>query len=352
MARPMETRILTTGSPQETGGFYVITPKAILADEVQASNLFEDLKQGILDLDHLRSQVRRAMEILKLDYNRIMPRTRLRLRPWSLKKGHPPYAVYWIFVNRRRPYAETLLDQVIENMKPRRFVRFKVGDRERLHWGIYHGGLAEHRRTVQAYDRRAAALNEAHRRAARGLDSLRKILSRRPEDELRGDLIPDLPRACWTDSCPWELHRLYTFAWIWVHFVAGTTRSLRVLAERLAGERLPRGLTLKFRQDAEHPYGQILWSGAGGRSSFARLTGRETRNLKLRSGDRKIIAQIERERRPLVRRLGCLTRLLKKVRMKTMTAIRQTGHALDRAFDGWCPYPEIPTGVAKMGGRF
>ena len=305
-----------------------------MAIEAEAENLFVQLRQRIDELVTLRTQAERAMEDLKDDYNLSVPATRLRLRPWSLKRGLPPYAVYWIFVNLRRKLAETVLDRAIERLKPRRFVRFKVGERRRLRWGIFHGGLAAERRTVLAFDREAASLNEAHRVAARALDSLRKMLDSRSGGAYDSTRIPLMPRDCYSDCCPRELHRLYGLHWRFAHVLLAAGSSLRDLADRLRHERLPGGLRLKFRRNPEHPFGQLLWSGAGGRVAFSKLTGKNTRMLRLRSGDRKIIARIERDRRPRVRWLGSLTRLLKRLRMKTLTAIGKAKQALARGVHG------------------
>src|SRR5258708_22196508 len=135
----MIDRISATGSPRETPGSYGITPRALSAVDAEAERLFVQLRERIDSLVALRIQAEGAMEDLKVDYNLSVPATRLRLRPWSLEKGLPPYAVYWIFVNRRRRLAETVVDQAIERLKPRRFVRFKVGNRRRLRWGIFYG---------------------------------------------------------------------------------------------------------------------------------------------------------------------------------------------------------------------
>jgi hypothetical protein len=120
-------------------------------------------------------------------------------------------------------------------------------------------------------------------------------------------------------------------SWKFVHLVAGMARHLEVFARGLKGEDLPEGLRLKFRRNADHPYGQLLWVWTRGRVSFSRLTERQTRMARIGSRGRKAIARIERQRRPLIRRLGRLTRLLKKIRMKTLRATRKAEGAMVEA---------------------
>jgi len=325
------SRILTTGSPGEAPGSYETSPRPVLAMETSAAWLFAELQRRIDALVALRAQAEFGMVDLKDEYNQSVPPTRLRLRPWSRAKGMPPYAIYWIFVGRRRRLAESVVDRAIERLRPRKFVRFKVGARRQLRWGIFRGGLTAHRATVLAFDRRAAAFNQAHRAAARALDSLRKMLDSRAGGREAEVTIPLLPRDCCPDRCPKELHRLYMLHWRYAHVLAAVAAELETLAERSSRERLPGGLRLTYRRDAEHPFGQLLWSAASGRVAFSKLSGRALRMLRLRSADRRVIARVERERRRQVRELGRLTSLIKKIRMKSLAEIRLSTRVLAEA---------------------
>lgn len=323
-------RVLTTGSPAPTLRSYETSPRRFSAIGALAARLFAELRRRIDTLVALRTRAEYAMLDLKEEYNRSVPPTRLRLRPWSRSKGMPPYAIYWIFVNRRRRLVESVVDRAIERLKPRRFVRFKVAARRRLRWGIYWGGLTAYRAVVLAFDRRAAELNEAHRLAARALDSLRKMLDSRAGGKETVISIPLLPRDCYPDRCPTELHRLYFLHWRFVHVLSAIGEQSRALADKSRHEHLPGGLRLRYRRDADHPFGQLLWSAASGRVAFSKLSERMLRMLRLRSADRRIIARVERERRRHIHRLGCLTSMLRKLRTKGLATIRKVERILDQ----------------------
>lgn len=311
----------------------VALPSASLADgaiPLEAATppfpLLEELQLRIREIYELRLSVEHQMEALKGAFNAGMPRSRLRLRPWSRRKGEPPYAVYWIFLTKKRRYFEDRTLQAIESLRPRWFKRLKVRTRRDLDLVIHRAGLDAVRREVHRFHDDHLALNEAHRSLARGMDSIRKMLAGRAAG--RDLTAPALPADAVSFGVPDEVRSMVEHAWRLECLLRRTTNDLSTLA-RLQG-RQPGWIRyrLEFRQGKDHPHGHLVWRDLETRATVACLDDRTKRRLGIPSHMRGVLTPFELNRRDLIRELKSRSSLVRRIRTKARQALEAARSSL------------------------
>lgn len=302
--------------------------------------IVEEIQLRVRKLSVLRLSVEHRMEALKEAFNASMPRSRLRLRPWSRRKGEPPYAVYWILLTRKRRFFENRTWQAIEDMRPRWFKRLKIRTRRDLDLAIHRAGMDAVRHGVHRYHDDVLALNEAHRSLARGMDSIRRMLSGR--DAGKGLTSPELPEELdgrWLSD---DVRGVTRSAWRLECLVRRTTNDL-ALVSRLQS-RQPGWIRyrLEFRQGKDHPYGHLVWRDLETRSTYACLDDRTKRRLGIPAHMRGVLTPFELNRRDLIRELKSRTSLLRRIRTKACRALEAAEESLG-SLHGHTPvgiYPE------------
>src|SRR5687767_10164147 len=131
-----------------------------------------EIRAALLDLRVLRGLIETRMDTLPQWFNGQVRFGRLRLRTWRRTKDGPPYAVYWILLNRH------IVDRLSWIRKQPRFPfrRLKIGSRQDLDDAIYHGMVSSCRQIVYRYHDQATVHNAAHASISRAVDDVRKLL--------------------------------------------------------------------------------------------------------------------------------------------------------------------------------
>jgi hypothetical protein len=290
--------------------------------------IVEEIQLLVRKLYELRISVEHRMEALKEAFNASMPRSRLRLRPWSRRKGEPPYAVYWIFLTRKQRTFENRTWQAIESRRPRWFKRLKIRTRRDLDLAIHRAGMDAVRRQVHRFHDDVLALNESHRALARATDSIRRMLSGRAAG--KGLTIPPVPEELEGRWLPDEVLGVTRSAWRLECLTRRTTNDL-ALVSRLQS-RQPGWIRyrLEFRQGKDHPYGHLVWRDLETRSTYACLDDRTKRRLGIPAPMRGVLTPFELNRRELIRELKSRTSLLRRIRTKAGRATEVAQENLDR----------------------
>jgi len=277
-----------------------------------------------MEVVRLLEAVENRMEWLKDGFNDAVPKSLLRLRPWPRRKGEPPYALYWIFFQRIRRTFDPYTYRETTSNKPRRFRRLKIRTRADLSTEVHLARLDAHRRTVFEFHDRALALNEAHRILARGLDSVRKMVSGRIGESSECPPFRDSRFAHAPFRVYQWIERLWKFGWA----VREAGDELQQAAVNRRKECPRARYRFVYLEDAEHPYGRLLWRDELSRVSYTSLPDRERRRLRIPRSER--IADFEWWRRKITRRLQKHTKLIMKIRLKLGHALRAGRAAFDR----------------------
>jgi hypothetical protein len=290
--------------------------------------LFLELRRSIQEIYELRISVEGRMEDLKKTYNASAPRSRLRLRPWSRRKGEPPYAVYWVFLTKKKKIFEDQTLKAIDSLRPRWFRRLKIRTRRDLDLAIHRAGLDTVRPALHEFHDNLLALNEAHRVLARGMDSVRKMLASRAAG--KGLVAPPLPAETEQSWLSDEVRRVADHAWRLECLIRRTTNDLEVLS-RLQG-RQPGWVRyrLEFRQGKDHPYGRLVWRDRKTRATYARLDDRTKRKLGIPAHLRGVLTPFELDRRQLMRDLKDRTSLVRRLRTKVREVMELAQEHLGR----------------------
>jgi len=287
--------------------------------------IFEELRIKQDELIGLRLEVESRMEALKEAFNSRMPRSRLRLRPWSRRKGEPPYALYWVFLTKKRRLFENSSWPTEKDQRPRWFKRLKIRTRWDLDLAIHRAGMDAVRRDVHRFHDDLVALNTAHQLLARGLDSIRKMMGSRAAGSMLNP--PSVPRLCAEWSVTEETAPLLNHAWRLECLIRRTTGDLIILARHQSKQPGWIRFRLEFHQGNAEPYGRLVWRDQVTRSTYASLDDRTKRKLGVPVAMRELLTPFELSRRDLTRALKEQTSVLRRVRAKA-AHVNQQARAL------------------------
>lgn len=299
--------------------------------------LLVELRGSIQEIHGLRISVEGRMEDLKKTYNASAPRSRLRLRPWSRRKGERPYAVYWVFLTKKKKFFENETLRVIDNLRPRWFERLKIRTRRDLDLAIHRAGLDAVRPALHEFHDSLLGLNEAHRVLARGLDSVRKMLTSGVAG--KGLVAPALPAEAEKSWESDEVRGLAGHAWRLECLLRRTTSDLELLARHQRRQPGWVRYRLEFRKGQDHPYGRLVWRDRQTRATYASLDDRTKRKLRIPAYVSGVLTPFELNRRQLTRDLKERTTLLRRLRTK----LRQVLEAAKRHLSD--VKPDILVGV-------
>jgi hypothetical protein len=261
------------------------------------------------------------MEALKGAFNSTMPRSRLRLRPWSRRKGEPPYALYWVLLTKKRTLFEYSSWPTEPDRRPRWFKRLKIRTKRDLDLAIHRAGMDAVRRDVHRFHDDLVALNAAHETLARGLDSIRKMMSSRAAgSRLNAPMVPPLADEL---SITWETAPLINQAWLLECLIRRTTGDLIILARHQSKQPGWIRFRLEFRQSKAEPYGRLVWRDLETRSTYASLDDRTKRKLGIPAPMRALLTPFELDRRDLTRALKAQTGVLRGVRAKAAKVLQE-----------------------------
>jgi hypothetical protein len=280
----------------------------------------KEIRDRLAELDRLQRDIEYRMAALPERFTQSVPRARLRLRAWRRQKGGPPYAVYWIIMNRRR-----IPEFRWERDKPTfPFRRRKIRTRQDLDDAIFLGMACNARRTVYRYHAEVRALNAAHASIARAVEAIRKRLH--PYREFAPDEPADL--HLWHGLDFRRVRRL-------LHGFESHLDSVQVDLQRLDLDMsilpiLP--FRLVYEQDLDHPYGRLRWRRIRDGRMMPPLTDRLKRELRLDPEIRRRITPYEVQRRRTMRRLTAATSVLRSIQTplpwllpKALTLLRNGG---------------------------
>jgi hypothetical protein len=289
--------------------------------------ILEELRSKQDEIRGLRLKVESRMEALKEAFNSTMPRSRLRLRPWSRRKGEPPYAVYWILLTKKRTLFEYSSWPTEPDRRPRWFKRLKIRTRRDLDLAIHRAGMDAVRRNVHRFHDDLVALNAAHQALARGLDSIRKMMgSRAAGSQLNPPMVPPLRDEL---SITWETAPLINHAWMLECLLRRTTGDLVTLAHLQSKQPGWIRFRLEFRQTKSEPYGRLLWRDLETRSTYASLDDRTKRKLGIPASMRALLTPYELSRRERARALKEQTGVLRRVRTRAAKVLQEARTLLD-----------------------
>jgi hypothetical protein len=294
---------------------------------VPSTYAFESIQAPLLEILYLLPAVESRMVSLKESFNDAMPPSLLRLRPWPRYKGGPPYALYWIYFRRRRPQYDSNTFRRLEARKPCRFRRLKIKTRADLSDFIHLARLDLQKRGIFDCHDRALALNEAHKVLARVLDSLRKIVNGKAAQIDYTQDFPDFDPTRFIgfgDRIFSSMDHLWRLGWT----MRSLTDQLRDLAEHRRQLHPRLRYKLVYLEDSEHPYGRLIWRDDLTRTSFSSLSDRHRRRLHIPKSER--IADFERTRRELTKRLQGYAGVVKRIRLKLGYALKTGRAAFDR----------------------
>ncbi len=265
-----------------------------------------EVHAGLTNLQRLQQRIEALMESLPEQFNRSIKNSRLRLRAWRRSKGLPPFAVYWVILNRRRDARDGWGTRA-----PRfPFYRPKTRTRQNLDDAIYFGMAAQYRRIVYTFHARAMALNAAHGMISGAVEGFRKML--RPYEL-------DTGGNPFRDNFSRVIAYLKGFAF---SFSAAQTDLQKLELEMRLYSPLP--LRLIYEQDAEHPYGRLRWRWVADGAPESPLNDRRKRDLRLEKSIRMELTPFEQGRRRGVRRLKVFTEVLRRLRARIPAVIQKT----------------------------
>jgi hypothetical protein len=258
------------------------------SDAVSAS--LEEQTMGLLRQAYrLRDRARRSMYGLQREFNAAFPDAFLRLRPWSRRRGQPPYSLCWIriFAGKYRLDPRTL--SAVYRRNPWPFRRVAIHSNRELDTLIHRCQLDAHRAQIIDFHHKAQDLNHAAHACTRALDTTRKLLSGRlaavesyPGEGFFARLIPA------------DLRRLEDRLRRFQRTVSEEIADLRQVAADYARTPWCPQLDLTFVQDLGFPFGRLLWVDRESGLECARLGRRLRRHLNLDSGHRALLTYIER----------------------------------------------------------
>lgn len=254
----------------------------------------ELLRSMLEDLD----DVERCMKLLREKYLEVDKSVSLLLRPWSRKKGYPPYAIYWVRLCRKqRRFDPDTGKEVDDDSRPRWFKRLKIRRVWDLDLAIHRAGLDHDRPRIHRFHAEAQVLNETHRALARAFDSARKSLGGRVAGA--GLEAPPIPYdEGWLPS---GILSLAIPAWRLECLLQRTNSDLALLAKIQERQARWLGLRMELRPiSEEHPVGKLVWRHLETRATYSRLNDRTKRKLGLSVEKRKAITSFEVEHRRLV----------------------------------------------------
>lgn len=284
----------------------------------------KEFRDHLARLGRLQRIIERRMEELPDAFNGSVPNGRLRLRAWRRLQDGPPYAVYWILMNRLR--STEFRWQREKPVFP--FRRRKIRTRQDLDDAIFFGMACRVRRTVYRYHKQVTALNAAHVTIAKGVEELRKRLH--PFRAAAPDEPVDL--QYWHGRDFRRCRRL-------LHGFEAHLDAVQLDLERLDLEMaiLP-GLPFRlvFEQDIDHPHGRLRWRRIRDGQIIPTLTDRVKRQLRLDPDTSKMLTPYERRRRQGLRRLKAATTVLRHLRSSLP---RLLPRALDLARGGGINIP-------------
>jgi hypothetical protein len=315
-------------------------PASILKAPPPPYLFLEELRSKQDEIRELQLRVESRMEALKEAFNSSMPRSRLRLRPWSRRKGEPPYAIYWVLLTKKRTLFENRTWQIIEDPRPRWFKRLKIRTRWDLDLAIHRAGMDAVRRDVHRFHGDLVVLNAAHRTLARGLDSIRKMMgSRAAGGRLNAPVVPPLRDE---STISWETAPLIRQAWTLECLLRRTTGDLKTLAHFQAKQPGWLRFRLEFRQSEAEPYGRLVWRDLETRSTYASLDDRTKRRLGIPAAMRGLLTPFELSRRDLARALRAQTGVLRRVRARAAKVLLEVRTLLDalKVSDSFSPFLE------------
>lgn len=268
-----------------------------------------DIRAALFDLRILRGLVERRMDALPTWFNAQVKHGLLRLRAWRRTKDGPPYAVYWILLNRR------IVDRFSWLRKAPRFPfrRLKIRTRQDIDDAIYHGIVSSHRQDVYRYHARATAHNAVHSLISRAMDDVRKLLQ------------AFRPSTRFTDSHRRAEAHLAAFERA-VDDVRTKLQAIDV-EMRIYATYLP--LRLVFEQDAHHPWGRLRWRWVRDGRPEPPLTDRRKRELRLPAELRSLFTPFELRRRQCMSRINRLSKVARRLRTRVLPIPDQVRHVLE-----------------------
>jgi hypothetical protein len=295
--------------------------------------VLRDLAGLILGIHELRLRVQADLLAVPEEFKQAFRKTRLRLRAWPRKKGEPPYALYWIVFPPKKDYCEDWLKRVIDQMETRRqwFHRVKIRTSRDMDRAIHRAGLDHCRKEVHAFNRLARSLNEAHKILTGTLDAIRKMLESKAGGRFPDTPVPPPPANGIPVGLPRDLTFLLGLVWRLEGLIHRRQDECRMLARLARRKPLWLRYRLIFREDAEHPFGRLVWVNEETGQTVSQLNYRQRRRLGLPPRVCRFIGPVELQRRKLARLLRASTTLAGRIRQRIPVSLRKARAGADAA---------------------
>ena len=257
--------------------------------ESPATNLAEQTLTLMREAYRLRDRARRSMYGLQREFNAAFRDAFLRLRPWSRRRGQPPYSLCWVRVFAGKYQLDPRSLTAVYRRNPWPFRRLSIKSHRDLDTVIHRCQLDAHRAQIFDVHHKAQDLNQAAHASTRALDTARKLLSGRLAEL-------EIGPADWmsTKFFPADRRRLEERL---RRFERTVTEEIAAL-ERIAVDyrRAPwcAQLDLAFVQDLGFPFGRLLWVDRESGLECERLGRRLRGRLRLDAGHRALVTYVER----------------------------------------------------------
>jgi len=266
--------------------------------EAVSTKLEEQTQWLIHQVYKLRDRTRRSMYGLQREFNAAFPDAFLRLRPWSRRRGEPPYSLCWVRIFAGKYHLNPNTLSAVYRRNPWPFRRMAIHSNRELDTLIHRCQLDAHRAQIFDFHHKAQDLNQAAHACSLALDTTRKLLSGRLAPVERGpaDWIVD-------KYFPGDLRRLLDRLRCFQRTVSADIAALEQMVVDYRRAPWCAQLDLTFVQDLGFPFGRLLWVDRESGLECARLGRRLRRRLNLDAGHRALLTYIERTGSRLARLL-------------------------------------------------
>jgi hypothetical protein len=291
------------------------------------NSIFQELSRRISQADERRKVVEWRMEDLRKAYIRTVPRSRLGLRPWTRTKDGPPYAIYWIRLNRRHQTFDDRTWEVMSPNRPRWFRRLKIRTYRELGSALHWAGLDASRKTIHLFGKRVRTLNEAHTLLCRSIASLRTMIRGRAAGLAFPLDHPPFPEAVEAGLGPRArdlLGSVWKFAWR-VEFVS---LGLHRLSEHHRECFPDMSWHLQPFSDRDHPFGHLHWQNSEDGATLPSLDTRTMHRIHLPEEYHKMTLLWEKERQGVNLLLKERAKVFRRMMRKIQEALDRTAEVL------------------------
>lgn len=300
--------------------------------EAKAKLYFFDLVALVRDLHRAYLAVAHSFSSLLLEYDSVVPRSRLRLYPRYTPRSREPRSLYW-----GRLFTLRDAGQRHSAVLKRKAIAHLAGP-FRVEWAFTIAKRSDLVDRFLDFDRRRLAMNGACRAVSRTFRWLEKAVVRKfpPSAGLiRADRreVPELLEEMVPRDLPPSLRMVLRSGWV-VAFTLGVAEvDLCQLAAEVAGNPSVRGLRIELAERALDRFLRpAVWVDEASGKFFPKLTDRLMRRLRVKEAVRPVLSLKERKRRKIAASqaiaagtLDLVSERVSQVQLEATTSLAQSG---------------------------